>query len=235
MRLKKILEVSVAAVVLSSVAWGGTITDPAMGLDSDSFSSPISSAGPFIPINGGGVFGFYNDTGAIISQLNIRTTILTGLSQSIIDAAFTCEQPTSFFLNCSIAYQPATGVLTVSFFGVNPPDGDEFETPYSPADNEHNEQQGIPPILAHCTLTPDIPGCNDVGHFVITLNDGFATVGDPHGGWSFDRNPELFSSDGPSFSVAAIVTETPEPSAMILLGSGVAAVFLRRRLTRRAC
>jgi hypothetical protein len=221
MLLKKTLGMSVAALVLSSVAWGGTITDPAMGLDSDSFSSPISSAGPFIPINGGGIFGYFNDTGHIITELIIHTTILPGLSQNIIDAAFACQEPTAFFLHCSIGYQPLDGLLTISFFGVNPPDGDNI-----------NEQEGIPPIPPNCT-NPESGACGNVGHFVITLNDGFATTGEPQGGWSFDRNPELFNAGGPSFNVAAIV-ESPEPSALVLLGSGVAALLLRRRVNRRA-
>ena len=190
----------------------GTITDPTMGVDAGSFSDPLNSNTIITPINGGGVFGYYNATSSIITSLVFQTTITTGLTDDQIAAAFSCQQSNPFFLGCSVGYTKATGVLEITFSGVNPADGDET------TNNEVDEQEGIPPLLAGCELTPDSLACNTVGHFVITLNDGFALTG-TSGGWSAAANPDLFTVD-PHFGVQSVGIEAlvPEPGSAVLLG-----------------
>src|SRR5438067_13267536 len=111
----------IAAV--AGAAWASPIRDPAMGLDDGSLSSPISGAS-FTPINGGGVFDFFNDTGHVITLLTFQTTVLPGLSTDQL-AAFVCNDASTgghanpFFLSCSVTYQSSTGVMEVSFFGTD--------------------------------------------------------------------------------------------------------------------
>src|SRR5215467_6063909 len=108
---------------LASAAWGSTIRDPAMGLDDGSLSSPISGA-TFTPVNGGGVFDFFNDTGQLITLLTFETAVLPGLTPGQ-GAAFVCndaatpDHPNPFFLSCSITYNPSSGLMDISFFGTD--------------------------------------------------------------------------------------------------------------------
>src|SRR6202023_1587271 len=119
-----------------------------------------------------------------------QVSIATGLEQGTINTAFNCQQSNPFFLGCFINYVPTTGLLSIGFSGVNPP-------------NQFGQKEGIPPLLPGCLSNPDAPGCRDVGHFIITLNDNFALNG-ASGGWSQTANPVLFPMSQITFGVAEI-------------------------------
>src|SRR5262249_42347383 len=152
---------------LASASWASTVTDPAMGLDDGSLSSPITGAS-FTPVNGGGVFDFFNDTGQIITLLTFETTVLPGLTPGQL-ALFVCNDantpghPNPFFLNCSIAYNGLNGLMDISFFGT---------------DSQH---PGILPVDTSCSIGVQVQTCP--GHFFVTLNDGF-TLDGASGGWN---------------------------------------------------
>jgi hypothetical protein len=202
-----------------------------MGVKVGSLSDPFLPGGSIVPVNGGGVFGFYNPLRTFITSLEFDVTIKAGLNSVDVSEAFVCNDATTpngnanpFFLNCGVAYNPDSGFLVISFFGVNPPDPDP------PGDSEAGEHEGIPPLRPGCALTPDDPGCTVVGHFLITLNDHFAIRGAPSGGWSVDRSPDLFATD-PVIRIAG----APEPSSGVLLLAGLAGLgFLKSRSTRRS-
>ena len=224
-----------AIVFLAASGWGGTIHDPAAGVIDDNFSTAISTfTGQFNPTANNGVFGMYNDTGAILTALFLHTTINTGLTAADINSSFTCNSGAAnpFFLNCGFSYSSATGSLTISFFGVNPPDGDEF----TGLDTEIGEQQGIPPINPRCFTNPNAVNCNNVGHFAFVFNNGFLTSGDLVNGWNTNTrstaNPNTFLfSVQPQFD-APQFTAAPEPCSLLLLGGGIFALgaLSRRRL-----
>jgi hypothetical protein len=225
-----LLAISIAALFGSS-SWAGTLSDPTMGVKVGSLSDPFTVGSSIVPINGGGVFGFYNPFRVFITSLEFEVTIRTGLDPTEVSAAFVCndaETPGNnsnpFFLDCGVGYNPDSGLLVISFFGVHP-DGD----PDPPGESEAGEHEGIPPLIPQCAKTPDAPGCTNVGHFLITLNDNFAIRGAPFGGWSADRSPDLFATDP-----VIIIGPAPEPSsAALLLGGLVVLGLLRRKLVRR--
>jgi hypothetical protein len=213
------------AAAIGSIAGASVIKDPdpSMGLDSGSLSDPISTQTIFRPINGGGVFGFFNAGTSLITQLIFQTTILPNLTPQQIAGVFTCNDantqalPNPFFLNCAVNYTQ-DGALRIDFFGVNPPTPDPF------GGDLVGLHEGIPPILPGCRNTPDAQGCTDVGHFLITLNDGFLTTG-ANGGWSPDRTPGVFTADGPTFGVAEIdLAGAPEPATAVLSLSALLAL-----------
>jgi len=223
-----------AIVCLAASAFGGAIQDPAAGVESDNFSSPISTfSGTFLPTAGNGKLGLYNDTGAIITALYLHTTIATGLSAADINDSFTCNSGSAnpFFLYCGFNYIGSTGSLTIGFYGVNPPDGDEL----TGTDAELNEQEGIPRVVGACLLTPDAPNCNKVGHFAFVFNDRFVQTTDASNGWvastlsSAGDGTPLFN--GPPVFDAPQFSDAPEPGSLLLLGGGLFAlgVFRRRR------
>ena len=201
---------------LAVAAWAGPITDPAMGLDDGSLSSPITGA-TFSPINGGGVFEFFNDTGRQITLLAFETTVLPGLTSDQL-ATFVCNDAVTrarsnpFFLNCSIAYQSVTGVLDVSFFGTN------------------SGHPGIPPADPGCEDTSQTHLC--AGHFFVILNDNFAFSPNA-GGWA---DPTLVGPNPITFDVSSIVTDTPEPATAGLAGAGtmLLAILCHRRRRLRS-
>jgi hypothetical protein len=207
MLLQRAILACVCVAAACGVTQAGVITDPAMALDADSLSSPLTPGINIIPdINGGGIFGFYNPNPSPILELEFQTRIAAGLNPTDVSSAFSCQQSNPFFLGCSIGYIPATGMLIIDFSG------------------EGGAQQGIPTLLPGCASTPDGPGCDTVGHFGITLNYGFSFDGDS-GGWSPSVNPELFPStpvlapqviNGPTINDA-----TPEPSSLILFGAAL--------------
>ena len=227
-------------VLSAAAARAGVISDPQMGVEAGDLSQPITTGVNFIPNSGGGVFGFYNGTGQIITELVFQTTILSGLNltQDQINGVFTCNAPSTsghpnpFFLDCSVGYVNLTGLLTISFYGVYPPDGDELPTDPFPQANEVGEQEGIPPILPGCSSNPDSDACRDVGHFLITLNTDFAVAG-ASGGWSNTATPGIFTPSGPTFTVAE-VDAAPEPSPAILLAPALLCLVGIARKARRA-
>src|SRR6186997_106407 len=112
---------------ISTAAWAGVIKDPAMGVDVDSNSDPLSGGINFTPVNGGGVFSYFNDTGHLITELLFETFAAPNLPQQEVIDAFVCNASNNqnpFFLDCSVDYQPSDGKLTIDFFGINPPDND---------------------------------------------------------------------------------------------------------------
>ena len=192
-----------------SAAWGSPIGDPAMGLDDGSLSSPISGAS-FTPVNGGGVFDFFNDTRITITLLTFETTVLPGLNagqlaEFICNDANTPGHPNPFFLSCSITYTSSTGRMDVSFFGT---------------DAQH---PGILPEDTSCgpSATVVCPG-----HFLVTLNDGFSLDPGATGGW----NDPTLVGDGPiHFGVADIQSfgvDIPEPSTLWLAAGAIGVLGL---------
>jgi hypothetical protein len=226
----------ILATVVAATAAARPIRDPQMGLDSGSLSDPISTSTVFVPdSNGGGAFGFYNNTGSFITELVFGTTILPGLTSQQLSGVFSCNDqntpvhPNPFFLNCAIFYTPASGQLKIAFYGVRANDND-------PNDAEINEHEGIPPILARCQNTPDAPGCRLVGHFIVTLNDGYGPSPTGTGGWTTSATPGVFLAGGPVFGVLEIDT-APEPGTAALafaalIGLAAADRARRRRLRR---
>jgi hypothetical protein len=225
-----LLTVSIAALV-GCLGWAGTLSDPSMGVKVGSLSDPFLEGGSMVPTNGGGVFGYYNPFSTFITSLEFDVTIKTGLNPVDVSKAFVCNDANTpgrnsnpFFLNCGVAYNQDSGLLVIGFFGVNPPDDEP------PGDSEAGEQEGIPPLLPGCALTPDGPGCTGVGHFLITLNDNFAIRGIPSGGWSVANSPDLFATD-PVIRIAGV----PEPSSGALLFAGLAGLsFLAWKSARRS-
>src|SRR6516164_4101316 len=126
---KRLILGCVALALLVSSAFADTMPqDPAAGVESDNFSTGISKfVGQFNPTDNNGIIGFYNDTGAIITSLSLHTIIATNLTTADINSSFSCNSGAAdpFFLNCGFVYDSVTGSLTINFFGVNRPDGDE--------------------------------------------------------------------------------------------------------------
>jgi hypothetical protein len=223
-----ILTVSMA-VLVGGFCWAGTLSDPSMGVKVGSLSDPFLEGRLIVPVDGGGVFGFYNPFSTFLTSLKFDLTIKTGLNPVDVSEAFVCNDANTpggnanpFFLNCGVAYNPDSGFLVIRFFGVNPPDQDP------PDHTEAGEQEGIPPLIPGCGPTPDGPGCNVVGHFIITLNDDFAIQGPPSGGWSVAKSPDLFAAD-PVIRIGGV----PEPSSGAQLLAGLAGLgFLAWRSVR---
>ena len=233
---KRSLSGCAAIAFLAASAWAGTVHDPAAGVIDDNFSFAISTfTGTFNPTDNGGILGLYNDTGGIITALFLHTTIARNLTAADINSSFTCNSPNPYFLHCGFDYIGSTGDLTISFHGVNPPDGDEF----TGLDPQTGEQEGIPPIVGPCLLTPNDPACGKVGHFAFVFNDNFQTTGVLTNGWvpgtlsSADGTTLLF--DGQPLFDAPQFTATPEPGSLLLLGGGIVALAGLSRRRRIVC
>ena len=116
---------------------------------------------------------------------------------------------------------------------MNPSDGDELDG----TDTEIGEQEGIPAVVGACLLTPDAPGCHQVGHFAFVFNNDYLTSGNVVNGWTPDTtstaNPGTLLFNGPpKFDAPQFTAETPEPSALFLLATGLLALAGRRRHRR---
>ncbi|SPE41744.1 exported hypothetical protein [Candidatus Sulfopaludibacter sp. SbA3] len=233
----KVLVACPVLVLLTASAWAGTITDPSAGVEAGGFSNPISGVTSFNPAGDPGhpgEIGLYNDTGALITGLSLSTTISTGLDSTTVANDFNCNDantalfPNPFFLHCGIAYDGSSGKLTISFFGVNPSDGDETNG----TEDEVGEQEGIPTIAPRCIGTPDGEGCTDIGHFILVFNDNFVvpTPGNTNpvltNGWTDPNNVGSVGSgkifnQAPSFGAADLW--------LLLAGGALALAILKRR------
>jgi hypothetical protein len=201
--------------LLTVGARASLITDPDIGIEDGAFSDPIRVGTTFTPINGGGVFGFFNPSETFfIVKLAFQVPIAGGLSQQLIDANFRCESD-PFFLGCFFLYSPTAGTLDIEFSGTG-----------------LEGRQGIPPLPPGCAVDPHAPGCGELGHFGITLNDRFALTG-ASGGWSQARNPVFFPFGDPTFTTTE-VQFAPEPSSALLAAGALLAILGVRRFRRRS-
>ena len=227
------------AVTFTAVGSASTIQrpgDPDIVIDPGGLSNPLSLSSNFVGgqtsnncgTNPNGSNCFYNPFNGFITALTFEITIAPSLDFNALQMqsppAFNCAS--GFFLTCSFLYNP-NGTLDITFSGVLPDEGDD-----TGADNEANEMEGIPPLLAGCLATPDSPACGDVGHFDVNFD-----------GWSPNGNAGLFvGGSDPSFHVQSIsvngvpVESMPEPGSGVLLGSVLlaAGMFAHYRRRRRA-
>ena len=223
----------------------GIIHDPAMGVEKGDFSTLIYQGVNFVPLSGGGgVFGFYNGSSQNITQLLFDVNIQPNLDPSVVAQAFTCDQGNlnPFFYNCNVQYVQSTGELGIAFYGTGQPPAPGTVTPA----DEAGLHDGIPPLLSGCSSTPDATGCNDVGHFAITLNNNFSLSGS-NGGWNNTNSPGLFLNSGVTITAAVVSTtyypytgislppdlELPEPGTSLLIGGALLALALMARHSRR--
>src|SRR5438552_8915095 len=123
--LKRALFAIGVAIVFSVTASASIIKDPDMGIDEGSLSDPIFTTTSFIPINGGGAFGFFNPGRTFITQIAFQVLIRPGLDQDTVLDAFHCQESNPFFLGCFVNYVPATGILRITLTGTVPEDDDD--------------------------------------------------------------------------------------------------------------
>ena len=216
MKIKSLYAGGVVLLVLCGSASADIIPpDPDMSMDAGSFSTPLSKFTGFTPsqTSGGGILDLFNDTGKLLTSFSLTTFINTGLSNATIQSDFGCSTgPNPFFKDCGITYDSITGELTISFFGVNPPDGDEQFSA------ETGEQEGIPTLKPGCNdRNADSSYCSGQGHFAISFNDNFSFTGDS-GGWDPTASPTLISR-APTFTLP-----TPEPTTILLLATVLVAI-----------
>jgi uncharacterized protein (TIGR03382 family) len=225
---------------LIAPAWASTIPDPSAQIDAGSQSNPFSGLGSFNPTgdNGSGIIALYNDTGGLLTSISMHTDIDPGLTYTTVNATtialdnidFSCNDANSgnpFFLNCGVTYSYVPGntfgVLTISFFGVNP-----YVPPTSASGLDlRGAHEGIPTLLPGCASTPDGPGCTDVGHFA------FNFLSLQTNGWT-DPSTEsaVFLNDTfPTFAPPSYTdTASPEPGTSTLLAAGLLSLaWLTRR------
>jgi PEP-CTERM motif len=235
--------VAVACLACGSARANGIIHDPAMGVERGDLSTAIFQGSNFVPAgSGGGVFGFYNASVNNITELMFEVGIAPNLDLTTVQSSFSCDTGNAnpFFFYCSVQYVPSTGLLGIAFWGTYP-----APTPgtTSPPD-EVGFHYGIPPLASGCAGTPDSPGCTDVGHFAITLNDNFSLNG-VGGGWNDTNSPGLFTANGVTFTATDISTvfgatpqdlNAPEPATFAMMGGSLIGLgwLVRRRTKKRA-
>lgn len=214
-----------------------------MGVERGDFSTAIFQGSNFVPAGGGGgVFGFYNAYTSNITELMFEVDIAPNLDPTLVQESFACNQGNGspFFFYCSVQYVPSTGLLGIAFWGTNPAPPVGTTNPL----DEAGLQYGIPPLLSGCAATPDAAGCDDVGHFAITLNDNFSLNGSG-GGWNNTNSPGLFTANGVTFVVADISTlygatpaelGAPEPATFAMIGGALLGLgwLAKRRAKKRA-
>jgi hypothetical protein len=213
---------------LSAVAWANLTPppDPDIGFDIGDQSSPFNLNSQFQTVNGGGVSFFFNPTNGFITEVAFQVAVNAGTFNCFNDPQ-NGHTYAGFFLNCSTVFD--NGLLTITFFGTNPPGEEE-----PPGDTEQGEHEGIPPLLPGCLATPDADGCNVVGHFGINLNDAGLTTGSWDSVNPNPGSPLVFTTT--SIQVNGVeLTQTPEPSTMLPLAGAclLIAIFGRRRLRHR--
>jgi hypothetical protein len=85
-------------------------------------------------------YDFVNDT-ALLTSFLFETMVNKNLDPWLATHVFFgCDEPSGYFLDCSVNYDPSTGHLAILFSGTLPPDGDEGPG----QDSEIGEHEGIP-------------------------------------------------------------------------------------------
>ena len=197
---------------LSGAAWGQDF-----GLDLGCCSQPINAGNIITPVNGGGIFDFYNPNNSPIIEMVFKADI--GVNAVVDDTHFVCNTNGLFFLSCDRSF--VDGILTFDFHGTNTLDGDEG--PVAPDPDEPAQQEGITTLPAGCLPTeespdqPDSAGCTQAGHFVVDLNTGDST-----GLWGNIQleNTEIATTTATYTSPFTL----PEPEVFSLLGLGLLVV-----------
>jgi hypothetical protein len=220
-QFKRGLSICVLLGALTMTSRAGII-DPQMAVESAGDPLPFNGGVAFgADADGGGVFQYYNNTGATIIAITFGAFVATGLGTPDNPALppLACNSgddvtaPNPFFTSCMPTYDPTTGELDFQFFGLSSPEG--------------GTDKGIPPILPGCTYLPDTPpseGCT-VGTFSVSLNFNFSLSGDS-GGWG--------TLGDPTFTATSVQTNasTPEPGPGFMVGialmAGALLVAFRR-------
>lgn len=183
---------------------GADPIDPDIAIDDGCCSTGIFVGASFGPTANGG--------GLFDFENDLGSTITELVLTTTLDPNSIVHCNSGFFLFCGVSFNGDT--LTLDFHGVNPPDARNEPR----CDTEFGEHEGIPIVQAGCVSTNGSP---IPGHFIFNLNNGNVPTGDK-GGWTDD------------FTVTRIVLATPEPSAILLLATGVLlAGGIARRQRRR--
>jgi hypothetical protein len=197
-------------LVLALIAGGSSVAradlqppDPFIGIDDPQTGTPITVGTMFTPINGGGIFDFYNPETSTLTELEFLVDVEevfypappTPLPMGFGTGSygpFSCASP-GIFATCLIQYETppvsTTYTVIIDFFDPN-----NIPTPADP---------GIPPG----------------GDFAVDLNNNNAP-NPPMGGWTDVTSP---------FDTTYIATAVPEPSMTLLLAAGCALLFALRR------
>ena len=121
--MRKVLPTLGLLLAISTAVFAST--DPTIFIDSgDPLPLLLSNGLNQVQPNGTNplTFDFLNDTGAIVTSMLFQTTVNAGLSSGA-SASFTpCQS--IFFVNCTVAYDPANGALSYDAFGENPSAGE---------------------------------------------------------------------------------------------------------------
>jgi hypothetical protein len=186
--------------------WADLITDPRGAVLNGGHSTGTGPDFSVSPINGGGIFDFFNNTNDNWTFINLVAQFGQG-NLGLTSADFNCTPAAgqiSAFLNCSFDFDPTTNTLHASYFGVVPPDD---PVPATPAQNDGEPEDSSEGVA---------PG----GHFFVSLNtlvNGKEPAA-PSGGWA-----------GATLTFSA----TPEPRTILLLLTAAGALLTRHRLRRR--
>lgn len=182
-------------LAISPVMLRADALDPGMTIDAGDPPPPtdLSVGVDFTPnaSDQAQAFDYINNLNGIVTSFTLTTDVAPNFTGPL-----TCQEPSSYFKDCSVSYVTETigssmvGVLTYKFFGVNPPDGDERCSNSNPS-CEAGEQEGIP--------------INGVFHFELT-------------GWTDATG--LYTQSNPPVPVIGTFTLTPEPSTFYSAGIG---------------
>jgi hypothetical protein len=120
--------------------------DPEILIDTGGDPLPITTSIGQVQPNGSGLvtYDFVNDTG-LLTSFAFDTMVNKGLDPWLATHVFfSCAEPSGYFLNCAVNYNPLTGDLQYVFSGVLPSDGDETPGPNFDPHGEVGQHEGIP-------------------------------------------------------------------------------------------